>query len=226
MPDNLFTPEAVFFDMDGTLIDSEPAWHAAEIELMAEFDYAWGMEDIQFCIGGPLSKVGLYMHEKSKRLNTPQFFVEELISRTSELLKKNFPFMPGAKELLDAYLEMGIPVGIVSASPRSLVDNAVFALPEGSFAVSISSDDVSRTKPFADPYLAAASKIDVNIENCIILEDSQTGIDSARAAGGWVVAIPHFITPTFAPRTIVLETLLQVTPQDIHNKIDELRRTL
>ena len=163
------------------------------------------------------------MSEKSKFTNTPQFFVEELISRTSEILRKNFPFMPGAKELLNQYQALNIPVGLVSASPRSLVDNALLALPADTFAISISSDDVIRTKPHPDPYLEAASRIGVHIENCLIIEDSQTGIDSARSAGGWVLAVPHLIIPTYGEKTIVIDTLVNVLPSDIHRKIEELR---
>jgi HAD superfamily hydrolase (TIGR01509 family) len=112
---------------------------------------------------------------------------------------------------LNEILELGIPVGLVSASPRPIVDAVLNGLGKSYYQFSISASDVSRSKPFPDPYLLAADKLNVEISECIVLEDSATGVASATAAGAYVVAVPHLVPIDAAPRRIVLKTLENVS---------------
>lgn len=185
---------AVLFDMDGTLINSEPYWLICETALMARYGHTWTDEDQAFCLGGPLPKVGAYMSKLSGGAAGADFFERELVRLVSEEFKNGLEFIPGAKELVLELREAEIPMALVSASPRLLVDSALALLPEGTFLTSISSQDVSESKPDPESYLMAAELLHVNILNCLVLEDSKTGIDAGLASGAVVVGIPHLIS--------------------------------
>ena len=91
---------AVFFDMDGLFVDSEPQWLIAETELMAEYGYKWTSNDQNYCLGGPLTRVGQYMYEKSGLVKSPEFFTSSVIQIMSVKLSAGAPVLPGALELL------------------------------------------------------------------------------------------------------------------------------
>ena len=185
--------DAIFFDMDGVTIDSEPQWHLSERELMAEFGYEWQEVDQIACLGGPLSRVGIYMAEKVQNVHDGAWFTNALISKQIEKMRNGVEILPGVESLISDFRSLKLPIALVSASPRRIMDVALDVLPSGFFDFSISSDDVERTKPHPDPYLLAAKKIGVDIHNCLVIEDSMTGITSARAAGAWILAVPHYI---------------------------------
>lgn len=184
---------AVFFDMDGLFVDSEPQWLQAETELLAEFDYAWTTEDQNFCLGGPLTRVGQYMYEKSGQKESPEFFTSSVIDRMVVKLSAGAPVLPGALELVQELKQKNIPTALVSASPRVLVDAVLRGIPEQTFMFSLSADDVKNPKPDPEAYLKAAHQLGIKIENCLILEDSPTGVKAATASGAFVIAVPHFV---------------------------------
>jgi HAD superfamily hydrolase (TIGR01509 family) len=134
-----------------------------------------------------------------------------MVRRMAQRCSQGVGFMPGVEVLLNEILELGIPVGLVSASPRPIVDAVLNGLGKSYYQFSISASDVSRSKPFPDPYLLAADKLNVDISECIVLEDSATGVASATAAGAYVVAVPHLVPIDAEPRRIVLKTLENVT---------------
>ena len=160
---------AVFFDMDGLFVDSEPQWLIAETELMAEYGYKWTSNDQNYCLGGPLTRVGQYMYEKSGLVKSPEFFTSSVIERMSVKLSAGAPVLPGALELLSDFKKNNIPTALVSASPRVLVDSVLKSIPEHSFSFSLSADDVTNPKPDPEAYLLAADKLNVDIKNCLIL---------------------------------------------------------
>jgi len=184
---------AVFFDMDGLFVDSEPQWLQAETELLAEFDYDWTTEDQNFCLGGPLTRVGQYMYEKSGQKESPEFFTSSVIDRMVVKLSAGAPVLPGALELVQELKQKNIPTALVSASPRVLVDAVLRSIPEQTFMFSLSADDVKNPKPDPEAYLKAARQLGIEIENCLILEDSPTGVKAATASGAFVIAVPHFV---------------------------------
>ena len=139
--------QAVLFDMDGLTIDSEPQWLEVERELTARFGYQWTLEDQAFCLGGPLSRVGQYMSEMVKGAETGEYFHQGLISEMAKKVRAKAVFMPGAQSLINSLYKSEIPIALVSASPRVIVDAALAHIQPLPFKTTISSDDVSKTKP-------------------------------------------------------------------------------
>lgn len=203
--------DAVFFDMDGLVVDSEPEWFQSEIEVTRKFGYDWTIEDQVACLGGPLSRVGLYMHEKCAGAKTPEYFTEELIATQTLKMRGNTPTMPGALELVRELQSNGVKTGLVSASPRNIVDAVLDNLGHQLFPFSISSNEVENTKPNPDCYIKAASMSQSNIEMCLVFEDSITGMKAATSSGAFLIAVPHLVTIEEAPRIRVINSLEQLT---------------
>jgi HAD superfamily hydrolase (TIGR01509 family) len=198
---------AVFFDMDGLFVNSEPVWLIAETELMARYGYEWTSDDQNTCLGGPLSRVGEYMFDKSGGKESPQYFTNEIINLMSKKLADGVPAMPGALELLSSLKSNGIKTALVSASPRVLVDAVLNRYSQHTFEFSISADDVQHSKPNPEAYLAAASRLEVDISNCLILEDSPNGVTAATSSGAMTIAVPHFVAIQPHPRLRVIKSL-------------------
>jgi HAD superfamily hydrolase (TIGR01509 family) len=207
--------QAILFDMDGLFIDSEPAWHAAETEMMRGYGYDWQPEDQLQCLGGPLSRVSEYMSSCLNGAVAPEALGQEIINEMQNRLATETSYMPGAIEFSKLVFDQQIPQALVSASPRSLVNAVIRNLPENYFKETVAAGDIARTKPFPDPYLHAAKLLNVQIENCLIFEDSQTGITAATASGAFVVAIPHFIEIAESARLKRVEGFLSLSVADL-----------
>ncbi len=203
--------EAILFDMDGTLINSEPHWMTGETELMAEYGHQWTTEDQKYCLGGPLTKVGSYMWKLSGEKESPDYFHQELVRRVISQFRKGIEFMPGAHELLAASKDEGIPIGLVTASPIAMMEATLSRFPADYFDVAVSGDDVQFTKPDPACYFLAAEKLGVDITHCLVLEDSLTGIKAATDSGAFVIAIPHLVTVAESSRVRVLPSLENVS---------------
>ena len=206
---------AVLFDMDGTLINSEPYWLIAERELMLRYGHVWTDEDQAYCIGGPLPKVGAYMSNLAGGAEDAQFFEEELIRLVGAQFLQGLEFMPGARELVENLASHTVPIALVSASPRLLVDAALELLPRGTFTTSVSSQDVKVSKPDPESYLLAAARLGIDITKSLVLEDSKTGITSGLASGAVVIGIPHIITYPPSPRLHIRRDLVGLGLQDL-----------
>ena len=210
--------DAVFFDMDGLLVDSEPEWLKSESEITAAYGYQWTSQDQVACLGGPLSRVGQYMHDKCNQAETPDFFTNKLVEVQSEKMRSHTPFMPGAYELVKDLQKNGAKTGLVSASPRIIVDAVLDNVGAELFPFSISSDDVERTKPHPDAYLKAAQLTNSAIGNCLVFEDSLTGVGAATSSGAWLVAVPHLVHVDESERVRVIKSLEQLN----FTKVQEL----
>ena len=204
--------------MDGLLVDSEPEWLKSESEITAAFGYQWTSQDQVACLGGPLSRVGQYMHDKCNQAETPDFFTNKLVEVQSEKMRSHTPFMPGAYELVKDLQKNGVKTGLVSASPRIIVDAVLDNVGAELFPFSISSDDVERTKPHPDAYLKAAQLTNSAIENCLVFEDSLTGVGAATSSGAWLVAVPHLVHVDESERVRVIKSLVQLN----FTKVQEL----
>jgi HAD superfamily hydrolase (TIGR01509 family) len=211
--------EAVFFDMDGLMVDSEPEWLQSEIEVTAAFGYSWLEEDQVACLGGPLTKVGQYMYDKCGQKQSPEFFTQTLIDTQVARMRGNTPTMPGAIELVRELQLHGVKTALVSASPRNIVDAVLDNLGHDLFPFSISSDDVAVTKPDPECYLKAASMSGSEISNCLVLEDSITGMTAAKASGAYLIAVPHFVSVADSQRVRVIKSLEQLS----HAKLSQLK---
>ena len=211
--------DAVFFDMDGLMVDSEPEWLLSEIEVTAPFGYIWQDEDQVACLGGPLSKVGQYMFEKCGQVESPQFFTQTLIDAQVARMRGNTPTMPGAIELVRELQSHGVKTALVSASPRNIVDAVLDNLGHDLFPFSISSDDVTNTKPDPEAYVKAATMSGSDISNCLVFEDSLTGMSAAIASGAYLVGVPHLVSIAESSRVRVIKSLEQLS----YAKIKELK---
>ena len=189
-------PEALLFDMDGTLIDSEGLWLDAEVAVMAALGATWQESDQEHCLGGPLERVADYMIERSGADVSPDAVGLMLLDAMEQRLRATpLAWRPGARALLVECRSLGIPTALVSASWNRLIDavneKITADLGRTAFDAVVAGDDVVNSKPHPDPYLAAAAALDVDPGSCLALEDSPTGVRSAVAAGCRVVAIPH-----------------------------------
>jgi len=198
---------AVFFDMDGLLVDSEPLWLISETQMMAEYGYEWLESDQAACLGGPLDRVGNYMSGLIGGKRDGNSLTLEIIERMVDRFKGDLPFMPGAIELIDDLTAHGVPLTLVSASPRSLVDAALSNFEVNPFVRSISSGDVKVSKPDPEGYLLAATSGGHEISNSLVLEDSLTGVTAAKASGAWVLAVPHLVPIEKSGRVDVTDSL-------------------
>ncbi len=215
--------DAVFFDMDGLLINSEPLWHETEIEMMAQFGYQWLESDQAASLGGPLDRVGEYMSKLIGGKRDGNTLMLEMIDKMVQRFQGDLPLMPGALELIGDLKANGVELTLVSASPRSLVDAALSKLNENPFVRSISSGDVKVSKPDPEGYLLAASSGGHDISNCLILEDSLTGVTAAKAAGAWVLAVPHLVPIEKVGRVDVTNSLANWSYQKLATKYEQDR---
>ena len=209
--------QAVLFDMDGLFIDSEPDWHDAESSIMKSNGYDWAPQDQLQCLGGPLTRVTEYMSKCLDGRKSPdqlgQLIVDEMVRRLSGQVAK----MPGAIEFSRKVAEANIPQALVSASPRVIVDAVLTGMTEKYFAKSVASGDIERTKPFPDPYLHAAKLLGVDIQKCIIFEDSPTGLTAARASGAFVVGIPHYVVVEEEARLKIIKSFSDIGLEDLES---------
>jgi len=207
---------AAFFDMDGLFLDSEPQWHQSQQEICARYSYSWDDDDQRICIGGPLSRVGDYISDICAHDMTGAEVVNELTEMMLVKLSKKAILMPGAFAAVERVRRV-MPVALVSASPRILMDAALTTLPEGFFQFTISADDVTRTKPFPDPYIEASKRMGFQPGSCVVFEDSLTGIASAKSAGCAVVAVPHYVDVALAPKVRVVTSLEDISLDFLEN---------
>ena len=214
---------AVFFDMDGLLINSEPLWLESETEMMAAFDYQWLESDQAACLGGPLDRVGNYMSNLIGGKKDGHSLMLEIIERMVEKFKGDLPLMPGALTLIDDLRAHDVELTLVSASPRSLVDAALANFEINPFSRSISSNDVKVTKPDPEGYLLAASSGGHDISDSLIFEDSLTGVTAAKASGAWVMAVPHLVPITKAGRVDVTDSLANWSYEKLLTKYEQDR---
>lgn len=184
---------AIFFDMDGTLVDSEPLWLQAEVEIMAQVGCVWTAQDQIDCLGGPRAKTEKMMQDKCGNSKPDGYFGEQLDKLMVKKLESDLELIPNALELLNECRNSGLKIGLVTASGSQLMNSVLKRLPRELFDVVVSGDDVRNSKPAPDPYLLAAEKIGVEIKHCLVIEDSITGVTSGLSSGAQVIGIPHLV---------------------------------
>lgn len=193
--------------MDGTLVDTEAYWIAAEYDLVRRHGGRWSEEHAEALVGADLLDAGEYIRVNAGIDRTPVQIVEELLDGVIERIRQSIPWRPGARELLAELAEAQIPCALVTMSWRRFVDPVVAALPAGSFAATVCGDEVRHGKPHPEPYLAAAAALGVDPVDCVALEDSPTGAASAQAAGCVVVGIPNVVDVPPAPHRVLVPSL-------------------
>lgn len=204
---------AVLFDMDGLLIDSEPLWTMAEVELAERLGGTWTSEMKSAVVGTRLDVAVPTVLRLLGADDGPAAVRDTtswLLARMVELFSTDLALRPGAAELLDGLRDAGIPLALVSSSYRILVDAGLAVLGADRFAVSVAGDEVRDGKPAPEPYLAAASALGVDPRRCVVLEDSPAGVASGEGAGCVVVAVPDVTPVGPAPWRPVVDSLRDV----------------
>lgn len=208
-------PEAVLWDMDGTLIDTEPYWIAEERALVEEAGGSWSDEDALDLVGNDLIRSAEIILGRSPVTGTPAQVVDRLLAGVVRRTRELLPWRPGARELLADLAAQGVPNALVTMSWTALAEVLVQDLPDGTFDTVVTGDQVARGKPAPDPYLLAAERLGVAPRDCVALEDSPTGVRSALAAGVPTIAIPHLVPIPPAPGLATVPTLEGLAAGDL-----------
>jgi HAD superfamily hydrolase (TIGR01509 family) len=211
--------EAVVFDLDGVLLDTEELWDEARREIADERGGRWRPDAQQAMMGMSSPEWARYMHDVIGVPDPPGRITDEVVERMTDLYRRELPLIDGA---IEAVHRIGArwPLGIASSSNRPLID--LFLELTGTqalFAATVSSEEVAGGKPAPDVYLEAAARLAVPPQRCAAIEDSENGIRSAAAAGMHVVAIPNPVFPptpaALALAEVVLDSLTELTPEAV-----------
>ncbi|WP_397182178.1 HAD family hydrolase [Nocardioides campestrisoli] len=208
---------AVLWDMDGTLVDTEPYWIETEFELARRYGGTWSHEHALNLVGNDLLESGRYIRTHMGIDLEPAQIVEELLDGVVARVEQAVPWRPGARELLAELTAAGVPCALVTMSYRRFVDPVLAQLPEGTFQALVTGDVVSRGKPHPEPYLTAAAALGVLPTECVAIEDSDTGARSAVAAGCSVLCVPNHVPIASGPGRFFAESLADIS-------LDTLRR--
>lgn len=208
-------PAAVFWDMDGTLVDTEPYWMASEQELVASFGGTWTHDDGLLLVG-----LGLWNSAEILRSRGVDLPADEIVHWLTErvrerLVSQGVPWRPGARELLRSLRERGVRTALVTMSIRSMAEQIVAAIPFDAFDVIVSGDEVEEPKPHPEPYLRAAELLGVEARDAVAIEDSLVGLASAVASGATTIGVPHIVPLPHSDEHTLWESLDGRTADDI-----------
>ena len=211
--------EAVVFDLDGVLLDSEEIWDRAREELARERGGRWHDRAQRDMMGMSSTEWSRYMADVIGLPEPPEEINREVVHRLTELYREQLPAIPGAREAVER-LAARWPLGLASSSNRELIDLALELLGvEHLFTATVSSEEVARGKPAPDVYLEAARRLGVDPTTAAAVEDSHNGILSAKAAGMRVIAIPNAHFPpdddALAAADVVLDSLAELTVEAV-----------
>src|SRR3954452_8624579 len=169
--------------MDGTLVDTEPYWMAAEWALIEAHGGTWSDQHQENLVGNALIASAEYIREHGQIDMPAEEIVERLLDHVVEQAGQDMPWRPGARELLAGLKAASIPTALVTMSYTRLAQTMVELLPEGTFTTVVTGDEVADGKPHPEAYLTAAGRLGVSPTACVAIEDSPTGLASAEAAG-------------------------------------------
>lgn len=200
-------PAAVLWDMDGTLVDTEPYWIATEFAMAEKYGGTWSEEHALNLVGKALLDSGDYIRVHMDIDRTPQQIVDELLDGVVARVEQDIPWRPGARELLVDLGDRGIPCALVTMSWQRFVDPILAQLPAGTFASVVTGDRVEFGKPHPEPYLTAAAELGLAPEECVAIEDSNTGAKSAVAAGCTVLCVPNHVPILEGEQRVFTDTL-------------------
>ncbi|CAN5358185.1 HAD family phosphatase [soil metagenome] len=212
MPERTAPLVAVLWDMDGTLVDTEPYWIATEFALAEEFGVSWTQEFALQLVGNDLLVSARFIKEHMGLPIAAEEIVQRLLDGVVARVEQHVPWRPGARELLTDLKAAGVPCALVTMSYTRFVEPILAALPPGTFDAVVTGDQVSRGKPHPEPYLTAAAALGVDAADCLAIEDSETGCRSAEAAGCTVLAVPNHVTIEPGEQRVFRESLVGLDP--------------
>jgi HAD superfamily hydrolase (TIGR01509 family) len=208
-------PAAVFWDMDGTLVDTEPYWMASEVELVRSFGGEWTHDDGLTLVGLGLWNSAEILRSRGVDLSADEI-VQWLTTRVQDKLDSDgVPWRPGARELLAEIKEKGIPTALVTMSVRRMAEQIVSHIPFAAFDTIVSGDEVGEAKPHPEPYLRAARLLGVEPQNAVAIEDSLVGLASAVASGATTIGVPHIVPLPESKDHTLWESLEGKTVDDV-----------
>lgn len=186
-------PSAVLWDMDGTIVDTEPYWMRAEIDLVTSHGGVWTEADGMQLVGSGLVQSARILQQAGVALPV-ESIIDALTDRVMTQIEKEVPWRPGARELIEQLRATGIPIALVTMSIRRMALQVAAAIGDDVFDAVVAGDDVANPKPHPEPYLRAAELLGVDIADCVALEDSQFGLVSAVSSGAATIGIPLHLT--------------------------------
>ncbi len=211
--------DAVVFDLDGLLLDSEQFWDTVREQYVHDRGGRWHERAQRDMMGMSSTEWSRYVHGELGVPDPPEEIVREILGRMMDRYREHLPVIPGAREAVER-LAARWPLGLASSSNRELIDLALELLGVPNlFEVTVSSEEVDRGKPAPDVYLEAASRLGVESTRAAAIEDSHNGIRAARAAGMRVIAIPNPHFPpdeeALAQADVVLRSLEELKPEAV-----------
>jgi HAD superfamily hydrolase (TIGR01509 family) len=207
--------QAVLWDLDGTLVDTEPYWIATEYALAEEHGATWSQEHAIQLVGNDLIESGRYIREVMGLEMSAEEVVEYLLDGVVSQVEKAVPWRPGAVELLTELRAAEVPCGLVTMSYQRFVAPILTRLPPETFRVIVTGDQVARGKPHPEAYLTAAAALGLAPEDCVAIEDSNTGATSAEAAGCQVLVVENHVEVASGPRRTFAASLTDVTVESL-----------
>jgi HAD superfamily hydrolase (TIGR01509 family) len=217
--------EAVLFDMDGLLVDTEPSWFLAESETVASLGGTWTHEHQQALLGTNLEYSSEYMRALTGSAVPVGEIRRRLLDAMTRQLERGLSPRKGVLDLIEEIRAAGIPAGIVTSSVREHVELVLASLEElapgmsSVFGIIVTADDVVERKPAPEPYLAALAALRVRAERTVVLEDSPAGTAAGEAAGCWVIAVPSEVEMSPGPRRRVVSHLGEVSLADLRTLV-------
>lgn len=208
-------PKAVLWDLDGTLVDTEPYWIATEFALAAEHGASWSREHALQLVGNDLIESGRYIREVMGLEMSAEEIVDYLNDGVVAQVQESVPWREGALDLLAALRAAEVPCGLVTMSYQRFVAPIVAALPPETFRVIVTGDQVSRGKPHPEPYMTAAGALGLESGECVAIEDSNTGATSAEAAGCAVLVVENHVDVAPSARRTFAASLADVTVESL-----------
>jgi HAD superfamily hydrolase (TIGR01509 family) len=208
-------PAGVLFDMDGTLVDSEKVWSVGLDELAAHLGGELSAAARHAMVGTNMSQSMRILHEDLGVEADAGESLRWLEERVADLFTGGLIWRPGAAELLAGVRAAGVPTALVTATHRHLVEVALITIGAANFDAVVAGDDLDDTKPHPAPYRAAAALLGARPEDCVAVEDSPTGIESALAAGCVVLGVPSEVPLPERPGVTVVPSLAGLTVSDL-----------
>ncbi|MDO9397065.1 MAG: HAD family phosphatase [Herbiconiux sp.] len=207
-------PAAVLWDMDGTIVDTEPYWMLAQERLVESYGGTWTHEAALTLVGSGLDRSARVLQEFG--VDMPADDIIQLLStQVMEQISARIPWRPGALELLTALHGRGVPQALVTMSIGRMAHHVADLIPVPVFATVVSADEVTEMKPHPEAYLTAADALGADITRSIAIEDSVTGVTSAVASGAVVIGVQHILNLDDAGSHRIWHTLEGVTPDDL-----------
>ncbi len=201
--------------MDGTLVDTEPYWIAAESPLVERYGGTWTHEQSLQMVGMGLEDAARILQDAGVRMGVQEIIDHLTDEVRGQLVTHGVPFRPGARELLRGLRDAGVPTALVTMSMRRMAVEIVDLIDFDAFDLVIGGDDVARPKPFPDPYLQACDALGVAPHEVVAIEDSPNGLRSALAAGIVSVGVPNVVSLVGVGAHTLWPTLEGRTAQDL-----------